>query len=132
MTVQLLHGGRADERRMATPATSVGRAAAGSRAAAAAAPLADEVAGWATRGRCVGRDPDELFVTGAAQRSAARVCNGCPVRLECLSDALDNRMEYGVWGGLTERQRRGLLKQRPDVTNWRELLQTKTDVRAAG
>ncbi len=78
---------------------------------------------WTARGRCVGRDPDELFVTGAAQREAAKVCNGCPVRLECLADALDNETEFGVWGGLTERQRRALLKQRPDVSSWRELLE---------
>lgn len=78
---------------------------------------------WTTMGRCVGRDPDELFVTGAAQRVAAKVCSGCPVRLQCLSDALDNRVEFGVWGGLTERQRRMLLRNRPDVTNWRALLE---------
>ncbi len=83
---------------------------------------------WATQGRCVGRDPDELFVTGAAQRVAAKVCNGCPVRLQCLSDALDNRVEFGVWGGLTERQRRMLLRNRPDVTNWRELLESSRPV----
>lgn len=77
---------------------------------------------WASQGRCVGRDPDELFVTGAAQRIAAKLCNGCPVRLQCLSDALDNRVEFGVWGGLTERQRRGLLRQRPDVTDWQDFL----------
>lgn len=83
----------------------------------------DESREWASMGRCVGRDPDELFVTGAAQRVAAKVCNGCPVRLQCLSDALDNRVEFGVWGGLTERQRRMLLRNRPDVTSWRELLE---------
>lgn len=84
----------------------------------------DESREWASMGRCVGRDPDELFVTGAAQRVAAKVCNGCPVRLQCLSDALDNRVEFGVWGGLTERQRRMLLRNRPDVTSWRELLES--------
>lgn len=78
---------------------------------------------WASRGRCVGRDPDDLFVTGAAQRIAAKLCMGCPVRLECLADALDNKVEFGVWGGLTERQRRLLLRQRPDVTSWRDLLE---------
>ncbi len=84
---------------------------------------ADERSGWAARGLCVGKDPDELFVTGAAQRDAARLCSGCPVRLECLADALDNEIEFGVWGGLTERQRRALLRQRPEVTSWRELLE---------
>ncbi len=40
---------------------------------------------------------------------------GCPVRFECLAEALDNRIEWGVWGGMTERERRLLLRQRTDV-----------------
>ncbi len=88
-------------------------------------------AGWAGKGLCVGRDPDELFVTGAAQRDAARLCSGCPVRLECLSDALDNEIEFGVWGGLTERQRRALLRQRPDVSSWRDLLEEAREAAVA-
>ena len=62
--------------------------------------------------------PDALFVEGAAQREARTVCTGCPVRLECLADALDNRMDFGVWGGMTERERRALLRRRPDVRSW--------------
>lgn len=79
---------------------------------------------WVTRSACRSADPDELFVTGAAQNRAKAVCTGCPVRTECLSDALDNRVEFGVWGGMTERERRALLRRRPDVTSWRELLET--------
>jgi WhiB family transcriptional regulator, redox-sensing transcriptional regulator len=82
---------------------------------------------WALKGRCVGRNPDELFVSGAAQREAAKVCGACPVKLECLADALDNHIEFGVWGGLTERQRRAILRQRPDVASWRELFETARD-----
>ncbi len=78
---------------------------------------------WATRAVCAGSDPDTLFVTGAAQREAARLCQACPVRLECLADALDNQMEYGVWGGMTERQRRAVLKKSPGVVSWRVLLE---------
>ena len=37
---------------------------------------------------------------------------------ECGADALDNKVEFGVWGGMTERQRRALLKQHPDVVSW--------------
>ena len=63
--------------------------------------------------------PDALFVEGAAQREARTVCTGCPVRLACLADALDNRMDFGVWGGMTERERRALLRRRPEVRSWR-------------
>jgi WhiB family redox-sensing transcriptional regulator len=48
----------------------------------------------------------------------------CPVRTECLADALDNRIEFGVWGGMTERERRALLRRRPHVRSWRRLLAT--------
>jgi WhiB family transcriptional regulator, redox-sensing transcriptional regulator len=67
--------------------------------------------------------PDELFTSGAAQHRAKSVCRGCPVRTECLADALDNRVEFGVWGGLTERERRSLLRRRPQVDSWQRLLQ---------
>lgn len=78
---------------------------------------------WVAQSACRNADPDELFVTGAAQKRAKVVCTGCPVRTECLSDALDNRVEFGVWGGMTERERRALLRRRPDVTSWTQLLQ---------
>lgn len=78
---------------------------------------------WTLRAVCAGSDPDVLFVTGAAQREAAKLCAGCPVKMECLADALDNRVEYGVWGGMTERQRRAVLKKSPEVTSWREVLE---------
>jgi WhiB family redox-sensing transcriptional regulator len=77
---------------------------------------------WTTRANCKGTDPDELFVQGAAQNRAKMFCRGCPVRTECLADALDNGIEFGVWGGMTERERRALLRQRPDVTSWRDHL----------
>ena len=73
---------------------------------------------WVAQARCRGGDPDDLFVRGAAQRKAATICRHCPVQLECGADALDNRVEFGVWGGLTERQRRALLRQHPEVTSW--------------
>ncbi len=78
---------------------------------------------WTALSACRTSDPDELFVTGAAQNRAKAVCLGCPVRTECLGDALDHRVEFGVWGGMTERERRALLRRRPDVLNWTALLQ---------
>jgi len=82
---------------------------------------------WTTRAACKGTDPDELFVQGAAQNRAKLICRGCPVRTECLADALDNGIEFGVWGGMTERERRALLRRRPDVRSWRELLEAARD-----
>ena len=77
---------------------------------------------WTSRAACSDLDPDELFVTGAEQNKVKSRCTGCPVRTECLADALDNRVEFGVWGGMTERERRALLRRRPDVTSWSALL----------
>jgi WhiB family redox-sensing transcriptional regulator len=79
---------------------------------------------WTTRAACRDSDPDELFVQGAAQNRAKTRCFGCVVRTECLADALDNRVEFGVWGGMTERERRALLRRRPDVASWRVLLES--------
>jgi WhiB family redox-sensing transcriptional regulator len=76
---------------------------------------------WTSAAACNTSDPDELFVTGAAQNRAKAICLGCPVRTECLADALDNRVEFGVWGGMTERERRALLRRRPEVGSWKQL-----------
>ena len=62
---------------------------------------------------------------GAEQNRAKAVCLACPVRTECLADALDNRIEFGVWGGMTERERRQLLRQRSDVDDWGSVLLVK-------
>jgi WhiB family redox-sensing transcriptional regulator len=74
---------------------------------------------------------DELFVDGAAQQAATVICRACPVRTECLADALDNRHEFGVWGGMTVRERRALLRRRPGVRNWHDLLTQARDEHAA-
>lgn len=82
---------------------------------------------WPSMAACRGTDPDELFVQGAAQNRAKSVCLGCQVRTECLADALDNHTEFGVWGGMTERERRALLRRRPDVVSWHDLLSAARD-----
>lgn len=76
----------------------------------------------AVRAKCREIDPDALFVQGAAQNRAKLICRGCPVRTQCLAEALDSRIEFGVWGGMTERERRALLRRRKDVTSWYDLL----------
>lgn len=77
---------------------------------------------WQSRGLCRTLHPDRLFVQGAAQHKAKIVCNPCPVRVHCLAEALDHRIEFGVWGGMTERERRALLRRRADVSSWADLL----------
>jgi WhiB family redox-sensing transcriptional regulator len=85
---------------------------------------------WADVAACKSARPDELFVRGAEQNRAKLVCGNCPVRTECLAEALDNRIEWGVWGGMTERERRALLRRRPNVTSWRRLLQAAREQHA--
>jgi WhiB family transcriptional regulator, redox-sensing transcriptional regulator len=82
---------------------------------------------WSDLAACKGVPADELFVRGAAQNRAKQICSGCPVRTECLAEALDNGIEWGVWGGMTERERRALLRRRPNVTSWRRLLEAARD-----
>lgn len=65
---------------------------------------------WKNDAACTGLDPDLFYpppVGGRAQAQAAKaVCAGCPVRLECLAYALASGEELGIWGGLSERERR--------------------------
>ncbi|MER7929833.1 WhiB family transcriptional regulator [Streptomyces sp. NPDC096057] len=76
---------------------------------------------WVDRGLCR-TQPEQMFAEGGtAQNDAKIVCIGCPVRLDCLAYALDHREEYGVWGAMTERERRALLRNRPAVTSWAEI-----------
>jgi WhiB family redox-sensing transcriptional regulator len=85
---------------------------------------------WTMRAKCRGME-DALFPEASDQKRARQVCSGCPVRYECLAEALDNRIEWGVWGGMTERERRLLLRQRSDVTSWRSVLLGKSNQQAA-
>jgi len=78
---------------------------------------------WKNHAACGSIDPDQLFVRGAAQRAATVICRHCPVQLQCLADALDRQVPFGVWGGLTERERRAVLRSRPDVRSWRAHLE---------
>jgi WhiB family transcriptional regulator, redox-sensing transcriptional regulator len=86
---------------------------------------------WRHAARCRDEDPETLFVQGAQQRDAREVCTAWTVRTECLAHALDNRIRFGVWGGMTERERRALLKRRPDVISWAALLESARRAAAA-
>ncbi|MDO4612782.1 MAG: WhiB family transcriptional regulator [Actinomycetaceae bacterium] len=82
---------------------------------------------WAARALCANDEPDALFVQGAAQRQVRSRCFACEVRLECLADALQSEANFGVWGGLTERERRAMLRHYTHVDNWYEWLTTSAD-----
>lgn len=73
---------------------------------------------WIDHAICGKDEPDSLFVQGAAQREVRMKCMECPVRLDCLADALQFEANFGVWGGLTERERRAILRRYPEVENW--------------
>lgn len=65
------------------------------------------------RGNCRSVAPDVFFPNdGVGVEAARRICDGCPVRVECLEYALHHRIEHGVWGGASERERRRLARQR--------------------
>ena len=68
---------------------------------------------WMSQGRC--RDvPPALFVPsdGLGVQQAQRICADCPVAEACLEYALVNRIDHGVWGGRSERERRRILRRR--------------------
>lgn len=72
----------------------------------------DEVE-WVEAARCRDADPALFFARGLAEaRPALRLCDRCPVKEPCLRYALEQDIDHGVWGGLTERQRRALLRRR--------------------
>jgi hypothetical protein len=62
---------------------------------------------WQERALCAETDPEAFFPEkGGSIREAKRICMGCGVRAECLEYALANDERFGVWGGLSERERR--------------------------
>jgi WhiB family redox-sensing transcriptional regulator len=69
--------------------------------------------GWQSRANCMGVDPDLFFPErGASTREAKEVCRGCVVKDDCLEYALDNGEKFGIWGGMSERERRRLRRAR--------------------
>lgn len=64
---------------------------------------------WQDRALCAQTDPEAFFPEkGGSTREAKRICLGCEVRNECLEAALSNDERFGIWGGLSERERRKL------------------------
>ncbi len=68
---------------------------------------------WMRRGLCREIPPSTFFPSdGVGVEVARRICADCPVRQPCLEYALVNRIDHGVWGGCSERERRRILKRR--------------------
>lgn len=69
--------------------------------------------GWQQRANCMGVDPELFFPQrGASTRDAKEVCRGCVVRADCLDYAIDHGEKFGIWGGLSERERRAVRRSR--------------------
>ena len=69
----------------------------------------DGLLSWQTDALCAQTDPEAFFPEkGGSTRDAKRVCGSCDVRDECLQYALQNDERFGIWGGLSERERRKL------------------------
>jgi WhiB family redox-sensing transcriptional regulator len=79
---------------------------------------------WTLMAKCRGMG-DAFFPQPADQKRVRQLCNDCPVRTACLAEALDNRIEYGVWGGATESERRRMLRQWPRVKSWHAALNAR-------
>lgn len=77
--------------------------------------VADDVEGalgWQERALCAQTDPESFFPEkGGSTREAKKVCHSCEVRSECLDYALSNDERFGIWGGLSERERRKLKRR---------------------
>lgn len=67
---------------------------------------------WQTRGLCSQTDPEAFFpLKGASSREAKRICSRCEVKPDCLDWALGHDERFGIWGGMSERERRGLQRR---------------------
>lgn len=67
---------------------------------------------WQERALCAQTDPEAFFPEkGGSTREAKKICTGCEVRAECLEYALALDERFGIWGGLSERERRRLKRR---------------------
>jgi len=72
----------------------------------------DETLAWQSDSLCAQTDPEAFFPEkGGSTREAKKICTSCEVRNQCLEYALENDERFGIWGGLSERERRKLRKR---------------------
>ena len=75
-------------------------------------PHSPDALSWQDSALCAQTDPEAFFPEkGGSTREAKRVCRSCEVRAECLEYALENDERFGIWGGLSERERRRLKRE---------------------
>jgi WhiB family redox-sensing transcriptional regulator len=68
---------------------------------------------WMSHGNCAHRDPAMFFPSdGVGVEIARKACEGCPVKTQCLEYAIAERIDHGVWGGCSERERRRIIRSR--------------------
>jgi WhiB family transcriptional regulator, redox-sensing transcriptional regulator len=93
--------------------------------------MIDHATDWREAGACLAADPDLFFPIGAGTASgpdtsrALRICDGCPVKRQCLEFAMRNGEANGIWGGTTPEERIRVLRgrgRRPGRRTWREPL----------
>lgn len=79
---------------------------------------------WQKSAACRGMDPDIFYPErGASTKEAKSVCATCPVRQQCLDYALMNGEKFGIWGGMSERERRAIRRERQAKDpEWRKKL----------
>jgi WhiB family redox-sensing transcriptional regulator len=72
----------------------------------------DNPLAWLSDSLCAQTDPEAFFPEkGGSTRDAKKICGSCEVRTQCLQYALANDERFGIWGGLSERERRKLRKR---------------------
>jgi len=72
----------------------------------------DDPLAWQADALCAQTDPEAFFPEkGGSTREAKKICESCDVRAQCLEFALKNDARFGIWGGLSERERRKLKKR---------------------
>ena len=77
---------------------------------------------WTEDANCKGSDADIFFPErGASTRKAKAICRACSVQSECLEFAIENSEKFGIWGGLSERERRRIKRQRVQDTEVRDV-----------
>ena len=77
---------------------------------------------WRAKASCARTDPELWFAVGALEHKRAKlICRECPVRKQCLSYAMDAPVGHGIWGGLTERERRRYRREAGN-SGWRSMI----------